>query len=372
MVKLKDYEIEIANGSNENCGIWARKCLPQTNRILIISNRKVFGLFGNKVVKSLIENDFLCEVHLIGDGERFKSFKTLQSTLEKMSEIGLTRTDAVIALGGGVVGDLAGFAASIYLRGIPFLQIPTTLLAMVDSSVGGKTAINTKFGKNVVGSFYQPRGVLVDVNVLKTLPRREIVAGFCEIIKQSIIGSRKLFDETDTFLGSISLKNLTSSAKKLRELESIIANQIRFKASIVENDEREDVSRNDFRSRKILNFGHTIAHALEKVTNYRRFKHGEAVGIGIIAATEISKTLEIFVGNELNLINDVLHRLGSLPKTADLNVDEVIKAISFDKKNDGSSVKWILLEKIGSPIIVDGREISETILKQILTKVLSG
>jgi 3-dehydroquinate synthase len=372
MVKLKDYEILISKGSHQNCGVWARKCLPKTKQILIISNKKVFGFFGKTVQKSLIESNFLCEFHLIGDGERFKNFKSLQLTLEKMSEIGLTRTDAVIALGGGVVGDLAGFAASIYLRGIPFLQIPTTLLAMVDSSVGGKTAINTKFGKNIVGSFYQPKGVLVDIDAIKTLPRREIVAGFCEIIKQSVIGSQELFDETDLFLKNVSISKLKTSENNLHPLESLITSQIQFKASVVENDEFEDVSRNDFRSRKILNFGHTVGHALEKVTNYQRFKHGEAVGVGLIVAAEISKKLEICVGNELTLINDVLHRLGNFPKTSDLNIDKVIQMITYDKKNDGSSVKWILLEKIGSPIIVDGREIPQVVLKKSLSKVLLG
>ncbi len=372
MIKLKEYEIIVKSDSLKNCGLWIKTCLPRAGRVFIISNKKVFGLFGGKVTDSLSASNLLFETHLIGDGEKFKNFKTLEKTLSKMSEARLTRTDAVIALGGGVVGDLSGFAASIYLRGIPFLQIPTTLLSMIDSSVGGKTAVNTDFGKNLIGTFYQPSGVLVDVKTLQTLAKRELVAGFCEAIKQSAIGGINLFQETSDFLNNYSLNTLESNFSEFSLLERLISNQISYKAKIVSNDEREDVTRNDSSSRKILNFGHTIAHALEKATNYRRFKHGEAVGLGILVACEISKNLEILDTKELNLINDVIRRLGSFPKTADLNVDEIIGAIAFDKKSVGNSVKWILLEKIGSPIIVDGIEIPEIIIRKSILKVLSN
>jgi 3-dehydroquinate synthase len=372
MIKLQDYEIEIRANSLISAGEWARKCLSMTNRLLVVSNQKVFGLYGEAVIKSLRDAGFSVDFYLIGDGERFKSFKTLEQTLAKMSESRLTRTDAVIALGGGVVGDLTGFAASIYLRGIPFLQIPTTLLAMIDSSVGGKTAVNTKFGKNIVGSFYQPSGVLVDVNTLRTLPKRELVSGFCEAIKQSIISDVKLFDCTSTFLAKFSLNNVNSTVNGENCLEDLIAKQIEFKAEIVGGDEKEDVERNDCRSRKILNFGHTIAHSLEKVTNYRRFKHGEAVGIGMLAAAEISKNLELLSSDELLLINGVIHRLGRLPKTSDLDIDEIMAAIAFDKKSVGNSVKWILIEKIGVPRIVDGSKIPTNLLKKSLAKVFSS
>ncbi len=372
MIKLKEYEIIVKCDSLKNCGLWVKTCLPLVGRVFIISNKKVFGLFGETVTGSLSANNLLFETHLIGDGEKFKNFKTLEKTLSKMSEARLTRTDVVIALGGGVVGDLSGFAASIYLRGIPFLQIPTTLLSMIDSSVGGKTAVNTDFGKNLIGTFYQPSGVLVDVKTLQTLAKRELAAGFCEAFKQSIISGISLFDETSDFLNKYTLNNLKSNFSEFTLLEELITNQIIFKAKIVSGDEREDISRNDSSSRKILNFGHTIAHALEKVTNYRRFKHGEAVGLGILVACEISNNLDFLQTKELNLINDVLRRLGSFPKTKDLNIDEIIKAITFDKKSVGNSVKWILLEKIGSPIIVDGSEIPEIVVKKSILKVFSS
>jgi 3-dehydroquinate synthase len=371
MIKLQDYEIEIQANSLISSGEWAKKCVPATGRFLIVSNKKVFGLYGEVVSRSFRDAGFKVDFHLIGDGERFKSFKTLEQTLAIMSESRLTRTDAVVALGGGVVGDLTGFAASIYLRGIPFLQIPTTLLAMIDSSVGGKTAVNTKFGKNIVGSFYQPSGVLVDVNTLRTLPKREVVAGFCEAIKQSIISDEKLFDQTSQFLANFPLNHFQSSINEGTCLEDLITKQIAFKADIVKSDEKEDVERNDCRSRKILNFGHTIAHALEKVTNYRRFKHGEAVGIGILAASEISKNLELLSSDELSLINGVVHRLGKFPNTSDIVIDDVVGAIAFDKKTVGNSVKWILIEKIGVPRILDGKEIPISLLKKSLAKVFS-
>ena len=168
----------------------------------------VFRLYGEVVKKSLERAGFDVFVCLIGDGERFKSFRTLQKALDAFSENGLSRTDVVLALGGGVVGDLAGFAASVYLRGVGFLQIPTTLLSMIDSSVGGKTGINSNYGKNLIGAFYQPKGVLVDVKTVLTLPKRELTAGFCEAIKQGAISNRKLFEQTAAFLEKYEFKKI--------------------------------------------------------------------------------------------------------------------------------------------------------------------
>jgi 3-dehydroquinate synthase len=257
--------------------------------VLIVSNRKVFGLYGGKVQTSLRAQGFETHVHLIGDGERFKDLRTFENTLRTLSQNGFTRTDSVLALGGGVVGDLAGFAASVHLRGIDLLQIPTTLLSMIDSSVGGKTAVNTSFGKNLVGSFYQPKGVLIDVDTLQTLPRREITAGFCEAIKQGAISGPALFRRTSDFLEAFKVGDFRVASKfeaRASELIELIGAQIRFKAKIVQNDESESVGDNSPRSRKILNFGHTFAHALEKATDYSYLKHGEAVGFGIMFAAE--------------------------------------------------------------------------------------
>ena len=372
-VKLSSHSYNIGIGHNllQTCGTWAKSCLDEkTGKIIVVSNQKVFGLYGEKTLKSLENEGFEVFVHLIGDGEKHKNFRTLEKTLKFFSENKLKRTDAVIALGGGVVGDLTGFAASIYLRGIRILQIPTTLLAMIDSSIGGKTAVNSDFGKNLIGTFYQPNGVLIDTETLQTLPRRELVAGFCEAIKQGAIGGRDLFGETAIFLQFNPLKGFIPTFNSANELEILLANQVKFKAEIVANDEKEDVFRTDSRSRKILNFGHTIGHALEKLTNYKRFKHGEAVGIGMLVAADISNKLDLLSQHQLNLLNNVLRCFGEFPKTSDIEIESIIEAILYDKKAVGKSVQWILLEEIGKPKIISGVEIPENILKNSLKKIL--
>src|SRR5439155_13101588 len=195
----------------------------------------------------------------------------------------------------GVVGDLAGFAAATYLRGIAFVQVPTTLLAQIDASVGGKTGVNLPAGKNLVGAFHQPHLVVIDIQTLRTLPQRELTAGWCEAVKQGAVGSRRLFDQTDRLLSSNGTDFSLCFEKEESQTEvcDAIAAHCSFKAAIVAGDEREDIGRTDRRSRRILNFGHTTAHALEKLTGYRRFRHGEAVGYGILVAGEISKNVGI-------------------------------------------------------------------------------
>jgi 3-dehydroquinate synthase len=372
--KPHQYEIKIGHGLLKTSGAWARDCLPQkTSRIVLVSNAKIFRLYGETVRESLEKAGFEVFIFLMKDGERHKNLRSLESLLKFTGENKLARTDAVAALGGGVVGDLAGFAAAVYLRGVAFLQIPTTLLAMIDSSVGGKTGVNTDFGKNLVGAFHQPDGVLVDVETLKTLPPRELVAGFCEAVKHGAIGSQALFDETAEFIKKHPLKNFKkyfADQDFFAQIENLLAAQIAFKAEIVMNDEREEAARTDSRSRKILNFGHTLGHALEKVTDYKYFKHGEAVGHGILFAATLSKNLEILDGNELKLLNDVFHNVGRLPKLENIEIERVVEAFSFDKKNIGRTLQWILLKGIGKPFILSNNEIPEKILRKSLKKIL--
>jgi 3-dehydroquinate synthase len=357
--KRRAYEIMIVEDVMDKVGSWAEYCIKKNRgKIAIISNAKVYGLYGETVRKSLEDTGFGVSTFLMKDGERYKNLRSLESVLEFLGENRLSRTDAVIALGGGVVGDLAGFAASIYLRGIPFLQIPTTLLAMIDSSVGGKTGVNTSFGKNLVGSFYQPAGVLIDVGVLESLARREVTAGFCEAVKQGAVGGGKLFDSTSRFLEIYPVKDfksLFSERKFLRSLVALVRDQVAFKAKIVQQDETEDPGRSDPASRKILNFGHTLAHALEKVTDYKYFKHGEAVGYGILFAAELSKRLDLLGQNELNSLNDVVHRAGKLPDISNIDAKDIFEAFKFDKKSTGKTLQWILLKGIGKPVIVPDR-----------------
>jgi 3-dehydroquinate synthase len=290
--QAEKYQVIVGAGTLSRLGDEARRSLnAHARRVALISNQKVFNLYGRAALESLREANFQVAHLLIGDGERHKNLRTLERALSFLSAAGLERTDAVLALGGGVVGDLAGLAAALYLRGLPFMQIPTTLLAQIDASVGGKTAVNTSTGKNMVGAFHQPRSVLIDTETLQTLPSRELTAGWCEAVKQGAAGDRRLFDETLAFLKYESLGQSNESASRDARLIKLIAAQVAFKASIVSEDEREDVSRTDYRSRRILNFGHTTGHALEAITGYRRFRHGEAVGHGMLVAGEISKKL---------------------------------------------------------------------------------
>ncbi len=352
------YPITIDAGSLRSIGEIAAGIAP-ASKVAVISNKKVFGLYGLTVTRALQKTGHKTVTHLIGDGERIKSLKTLESTLRFLGENKISRTDMIVALGGGVVGDLAGFAAAVYLRGIKLIQVPTTLLSMIDSSVGGKTGINTDFGKNLVGAFYQPSAVLIDPDVLQTLPKRELTAGFCEAVKQGALSGQKLLKQTEDALNNIG------------QFDRFLAEQVRFKASIVAADERESAAKTDAKSRKILNFGHTFGHAIEKVTRYRRFKHGEAVGHGIIFAAELSKKLELLVEDEVKLLNDVVHRTGALPSLRGIDPSEVFEAFKFDKKNIGESLQWILLEGIGKPVIKSGSEIPDRILKDTLRTVIN-
>lgn len=368
------YSIQIGHNCLKNCGDWAKNSLPEsTRKIAVISNPKVFGLYGEIVRKSLKAAGFDVAVWLMKDGEKYKNLTSLETALEFLNHNKITRTDGVLALGGGVVGDLAGFAAAIHLRGISFLQIPTTFLAMIDSSVGGKTGVNSAFGKNLVGAFHQPNGVLIAAETLQTLPRRELVAGFCEAVKHGAIASEKLFNQTSDFLQNYPVKHFKkyfSDEEFLQNLANLLKNQVSFKAEIVTNDERESAARVDGKSRKVLNFGHTLAHALEKVTDFKRFKHGEAVGYGILFAAELSKKLEIFSGNKLNSLNDVVASVGVLPKTGDIDLKQVSEAFKFDKKTIGASLQWILLEDIGKPVILSNEHIPESAVQETLKKVL--
>ena len=360
------YEILIGAGTLARLGDEARRLLtPQARRIVIISNPKVFNLYGEAAVKSLRAADFTVDYWLMGDGERHKSLRTLESALGFLADTGLERSDAIVSLGGGVVGDLAGFAAAVYLRGISFLHVPTTLLAQVDASVGGKTAVNLKSGKNLVGAFHSPRAVLIDTDTLRTLPARELTAGWCECIKQGAVGSRKLFDETCRFL-----ETHNGSAPGADRLSQIIAAQCAFKASIVRNDERENINRTDHRSRRILNFGHTTAHALEVITGYKRFRHGEAVGYGMLVAGEISARLGLLDAAELETLKSGVRLCGPLPRASDLDHHLLMNAFTHDKKSVGGSIKWVLLERIGRARIVDGSNISPHILRASLRAAL--
>ena len=369
-----EYEINIGHRLLAGTGKWARNCLGRdAAKIVLVSNPTVFELYGQQTVTSLAAAGFAVSRFLMKDGERHKSLSSAESALRSFSQAGLSRTDAVVALGGGVVGDLAGFAAAIYLRGVKFLQIPTTLLSMIDSSVGGKTGVNSGFGKNLIGAFHQPSGVLIDTETLATLPTRELTAGFCEAVKQGAISGKTLLNQTGAFLSAYPPSDIASFSgdRKFQfQISDLIAAQVAFKAAIVAGDERESSKRMDGKSRKILNFGHTLAHALEKLTNYKYLKHGEAVGYGVLFAAELSKSLALIDEKSVNLLNDVVHRVGTLPPLSNIDPQEVIGAFRFDKKHLSGSLQLILLRGIGKPVICTDKEISPAVTKSVLKKLL--
>lgn len=360
------YEIRIGAGLLSQLGREVRAVLgSDSGRIALISNPTVFALYGKRALQSLKGSDFKTFHWLMPEGEQHKTLNSWERALAFLSESGLERGDAVVALGGGVVGDLAGFAAASYLRGIAFVQVPTTLLAQIDASVGGKTGVNLPTGKNLVGAFHQPRLVIIDTLTLATLPERELTSGWCEAVKQGAVGSRKLFAQTRHLLirSSEEFSLLLGREESQSEICGTVAAHCRYKASIVAGDEREEIGRADHRSRRILNFGHTTAHALEKLTDYRRFRHGEAVGYGMLVAGEISKNIGMLAPGELESLRDTVRLCGPLPAAHDLSIDEIISAMKADKKSLAGVTKWVLLERIGRARIVDGRQIDRRILR---------
>jgi 3-dehydroquinate synthase len=355
----RGYEITVGAGALSRLGDVTRRAVGrEARRVAVISNARVFALYGARAVASLRGQDFRVARWLMGDGERHKSLRTAERALAFLAESGIERGDAVVALGGGVVGDLAGFASALHLRGVAVVQVPTTLLAQVDASVGGKTAVNTAAGKNLVGVFQQPRAVVADTATLATLPARELTAGWCEAVKQGACGDRKLFERTKAFLAEG--KRADADGRRLAEL---VAAHCEFKARVVAGDEREEVGRTDARSRRVLNFGHTVGHALESATQFRRFRHGEAVGYGMLAAAEISFRLGMLARTELESLREAVRLAGRLPPADDIDPKLVCRAARTDKKRRGGHTQWVLLERVGRARVVDGREVPASLLR---------
>jgi 3-dehydroquinate synthase len=364
--RAPEYEVIIGDQVLNTVGEKARFWLGNSaKKIALISNPPVFQLYGRLVLRSLKAEHFAVSQLLIDDGERFKNLETVQQILLFLDNNRFERADAILALGGGVVGDIAGFTAAIYLRGIRFIYVPTTLLAQIDSSIGGKTGVNLPRGKNLVGSFHPPAGVLTDVATLKTLPPRELVSGLCECIKQGAVSNVRLFNQTQAMLDS---RHKFSNA----DLVDLISAHCKFKATIVKTDEREQLNDANHRSRRILNFGHTVGHALETVTKYNRFRHGEAVAIGMLAAGEISKNLGLLKANDLLILKKAVARCGPLPKTDDLSERKILNAIKSDKKSVSGTIQWVLLEGIGKPRIVSGDQIDPKLIAKSLGQALSN
>lgn len=342
-VNLDDRSYDICTGSDilKDIGDKLKK-FAFSPKSAIISNPTVYKLYGKKTLNAIKSAGFDVIPVIIPDGERYKDINTVQKIYGKLLKHRLDRKSAVIALGGGVIGDITGFVASTYMRGIHYIQIPTTLLAQVDSSVGGKTGVNHRLGKNMIGTFYQPKLVWIDIDTLNTLPRRELLAGLAEVIKYGVIWDYRFFE----FLEKKREKIFDLDKKTL---SFIIKRSCEIKADVVSKDERESGLR------AILNYGHTIGHAVETVTRYKKFLHGEAVAIGMHLEARLSELQGLLNKNEVSRIKSLIEDYG-LPSEIplDLKPGALIASIQLDKKAEAGELKFILPEKIGKVRIQKG------------------
>jgi 3-dehydroquinate synthase len=330
------YEALVGRGLLETIGERARG-LVNGPRCAVVVDANTAGLFGETVSRSLRGAGFLPALLTMPAGEKAKSLEQLGRLCDEMAAAGLDRSSFVVAVGGGVVGDLAGFAAAIYHRGIPHVQVPTTLLAQVDSSIGGKTAINTAAGKNLLGAVHQPSVVIADVDTLRTLPAREFRQGFAEIIKHAIIADPDLFG----FLDELAASPDVAASSSLAEL---IRRNIGIKAAIVAGDEQDRTG-----ERAILNFGHTVGHAIERAAGYGQLLHGEAVSLGIVAACSVSVLKAGLAETARDRVVTMLEAF-QLPTKLPANLarDDIMRALEADKKFERAEVRFVVTPALGS------------------------
>jgi 3-dehydroquinate synthase len=327
----------IGAGALEQLGEHVGKYLT-AKTCAIVTDSNVEPLFGDRVKRSLTSAGFKPTLITIPAGEKSKTLRQAGAICEHMIAAGLDRQSFIIGLGGGVIGDISGFVAAIYHRGIPHVQIPTTLLAMVDSSIGGKTGVNTADGKNLLGAVHQPSLVIDDLDVLKTLPRREFNQGFAEIIKHTIIADAKMFKQLQPWEASDALA-----------LQRLIKRNIKIKAAVVARDERDRSG-----ERAILNFGHTVGHAIERAGNYRKFLHGEALSLGIVAACAVSIKRAGLPPRQCDAVIDLLQRFDlptCLPKK--FPREKIFKALKFDKKFERGKIRFVVTPRIGAAYLTN-------------------
>jgi 3-dehydroquinate synthase len=329
----RPYQAWIENGLLNRAGTILSDLLPKASRLFVVTVAPVRKRWGTKFLRSLKASGFDPQVIMMPDGEPAKRLANVEKMAEKLAKLGADRRAVIIALGGGVAGDVGGLLASLYMRGVELVQVPTTVLAQVDASVGGKTGVNLIAGKNLIGTFYHPRVVLIDPTVLKTLPEREFRAGLYEALKCGIIGNVELFIRFEQNRARI-LK------RDPGELEWLIAQSVRLKAEVVSADEHEGGLR------RVLNLGHTIGHALETETNYRGFLHGEAVAWGMVAATNIALSVGRTDSVTAGRITDSVLSLGRLPEV-NINARKILARLQSDKKTQNGVVHFILPREIG-------------------------
>lgn len=332
----REYDIKIEKGLMDSCGEEMIK-LFKPCRIAVITDSNVAPIYGERLLNSLTNSGFEPFLVTVPAGESSKSMEMLQFLYGELLQNGITRSDLIVALGGGVVGDLTGFCASTLLRGIPFVQIPTTLLAQVDSSVGGKVAVNLPYGKNLAGNFYQPKLVLIDPDCLNTLTDRVFSDGMAEVIKYGVILDERLFE---------ALENASSREKVMEIADKLIYRCCELKKLVVEADEL------DLGGRMILNLGHTFGHAIEKKYNFKEYTHGEAVAAGMVMAAKYGERENITQSGTADRIIKLITSF-NLPQWVEIDQQSFKNAVSVDKKGKGGLVSLIIPEKIGRVIIKD-------------------
>ena len=330
----RSYDISIDAGLLSSTGTMLN-AIQMTGKVCIVTNPTVGTLYLDTIRSSLEKSGYRVAVVQIPDGEQYKNSETLGTIYDSLIAAGLDRKCFIVALGGGVVGDISGFAAATYLRGIPFVQIPTTLLSQVDSSVGGKTGINHPKGKNLIGAFYQPRQVIIDVAALVTLPRREYACGIAEVVKYGVILDGELFDYLQDNADLLLQRNQQC-------LVHVVKRCCELKARVVESDERESGLR------AVLNYGHTIGHAVESLTGYATFSHGEAVAIGMVAASRFSVKQGCASPEESQRIVELLKRFGLPTDLPVFGRNEYVDAIRRDKKASDGGITFVCNQGIGA------------------------
>jgi 3-dehydroquinate synthase len=347
----RSYEVRVGEGLLERVGFWLREKDYTGSRAVIIADATAGGLYADALSRGLSVAGLTVTLLEVPPGEESKSLETAAGLYDRLTEALAERTTPVLALGGGVTGDLAGFVAATYRRGLPLVQVPTTLLAQVDSSIGGKTAVNHGQLKNTIGVFYQPVMVVADIATLKTLPEEELANGLAEVIKAAAARNANLF------------KFLEININKARELhhevlENIIAEVARVKAEIVARDEREQKD-----IRVLLNFGHTIGHAIEAVSSFS-LRHGQAVAVGMMAASRISSRMGLLDESEVERLERLIMAAGLPVKMPELDREAVMQAMRHDKKVRGDKIRFVLLKSIGNAFISD--EVDPALVREVL------
>jgi 3-dehydroquinate synthase len=347
------YAVDISAGLAQRLNVVLDRVSAPARRF-IVSSPTVWRLHGATVASAMKAGASEDNAILIPDGERYKTLQTVGRIYDALIRANADRATTLVAVGGGVVGDVAGFAAATYLRGVPVVQVPTTLLAQVDSAIGGKVGVNHQLGKNLIGAFHQPLAVAVDPLLLQTLPRREFRAGLYEVVKYGVIASRTLFDRLDESLPAI-------FAREARALMPIITESCRIKAAVVGQDERESGPR------RALNFGHTAGHALEAVTKYRRFRHGEAVAYGMLIAADLAVRRGAMPDADRQRLAALITRMGPLPPVADLPAAQILEAMTRDKKVVAGRLHFVLPRSLGVTEVVT--DVTDKEMRAALTAV---